>query len=96
MAAEGLDPEWFTAPVASVALFPQDRDQLHLSFHPPRRPNRSARARKNYGDWNARTTSCARRNLCPLSRPSKRRCVDHALGIVLFTRKPQRFSEPNG
>src|SRR6266705_2501179 len=34
----GLDPEWFTAPVASVALFPQDRDQLHLTFHPPRRP----------------------------------------------------------
>jgi hypothetical protein len=33
----GLDPEWFTAPVASVALFPQDRDQLHLTFHPPRR-----------------------------------------------------------
>jgi hypothetical protein len=33
----GLDPEWFTAPVGSVALFPQDRDQLHLSFHPPRR-----------------------------------------------------------
>jgi hypothetical protein len=33
----GLDPEWFTAPVASVALFPQDRDQLRITFHPPKR-----------------------------------------------------------
>lgn len=33
----GLDPEWFTAPVASVALFPQDRDQLRVTFHPPKR-----------------------------------------------------------
>ena len=34
----GLDPEWFTAPVASIGLFPQDRDQLRLTFHPPKRP----------------------------------------------------------
>ena len=33
----GLDAEWFTAPVASIALFPQDRDQLRVSFHPPKR-----------------------------------------------------------
>jgi hypothetical protein len=33
----GLDAEWFTAPVASVSLFPQDRDQLRVSFHPPKR-----------------------------------------------------------
>jgi hypothetical protein len=34
----GLDPEWYTAPVASVGLFPQDRDQVRISLHPPKRP----------------------------------------------------------
>ncbi|HEX8967413.1 MAG TPA: hypothetical protein VF937_06010 [Chloroflexota bacterium] len=34
----GLDSDWFTAPVTSVSLFPQDRDQVRISLHPPRRP----------------------------------------------------------
>ncbi len=34
----GLDPEWFTAPLAAVGLFPQDREQVQISFHPPKRP----------------------------------------------------------
>ncbi len=38
----GLDADWFTAPVASVGLFPQDREQLRISFHPPRRPGLKA------------------------------------------------------
>src|SRR5579859_6774999 len=34
----GLEPDWFTAPVASVSLFPQDKDQVRISLHPPKRP----------------------------------------------------------
>jgi hypothetical protein len=33
----GLDSDWYTAPVTSVSLFPQDRDQVRISLHPPRR-----------------------------------------------------------
>src|SRR4051812_4179510 len=33
----GLDGDWFTAPVASLSLFPQDRDQVRLTLHPPKR-----------------------------------------------------------
>src|SRR4051812_2394784 len=40
----GLDGDWFTAPVASVGLFPQDRDQVRVSFHPPKRPGLRAGA----------------------------------------------------
>lgn len=38
----GLDPEWYTAPVSSVGLFPQDRDQVRVTFHPPKRPGMRA------------------------------------------------------
>lgn len=34
----GLDPEWFSASVNSVGLFPQDKDNLRVAFHPPKRP----------------------------------------------------------
>jgi hypothetical protein len=34
----GLEADWFTAPVASVSLFPQDKDQVRISLHPPKRP----------------------------------------------------------
>jgi hypothetical protein len=33
----GLDSDWFTAPVASIGLFPQDKEQVRVRFHPPRR-----------------------------------------------------------
>ena len=32
---EGLDPGWYTLPVSSVALFPNDQDNLKIIFHPP-------------------------------------------------------------
>lgn len=32
---DGLDPAWYTLPVSSVALFPNDQDQLKIVFHPP-------------------------------------------------------------
>lgn len=34
----GLEPDWYTAPVSSVGLFPQDRDQVRITIHPPQRP----------------------------------------------------------
>lgn len=33
---EALDPEWYTLPVSSVALFPNDRDNLKVILHPPK------------------------------------------------------------
>jgi hypothetical protein len=33
----GLDSDWFTAPVASIGLFPQDKEQVKIRFHPPKR-----------------------------------------------------------
>ena len=33
----GLDSDWFTAPVASIGLFPQDKEQVKVRFHPPKR-----------------------------------------------------------
>ena len=33
----GLDSDWYTAPVASIGLFPQDKEQVRVRFHPPRR-----------------------------------------------------------
>ena len=35
----GLDQEWYTAPVTSFTVFPQDREQVRISLHPPRRPD---------------------------------------------------------
>jgi len=35
VAVEGLPAEWYTLPVASVALFPNDNDKLKLIIHPP-------------------------------------------------------------
>ncbi len=32
---EGLDPNWYTLPVSSVALFPNDQDALRIILHPP-------------------------------------------------------------
>jgi hypothetical protein len=40
----GLEAEWYTAPVTSVSLFPQDRDQVRITLHPPRRPGLRAGA----------------------------------------------------
>lgn len=40
----GLDADWYTAPVTSVSLFPQDRDQVRISLHPPKRPGLRAGA----------------------------------------------------
>jgi hypothetical protein len=34
----GLDSDWYTAPVSSIGLFPQDKEQVRVRFHPPRRP----------------------------------------------------------
>jgi uncharacterized membrane protein len=31
---DGLDSSWYTLPVASVALFPNDQDSLKINFHP--------------------------------------------------------------
>ncbi|MFO8009707.1 MAG: hypothetical protein R6U89_02730 [Dehalococcoidia bacterium] len=39
---EGIDPTWYTIPVSSVALFPNDQDSLSISLHPPRAAERSA------------------------------------------------------
>ena len=33
---EGLDPSWYTLPVSSVALFPNDQDNLRIILHPPK------------------------------------------------------------
>jgi hypothetical protein len=33
----GIDSDWYTAPVSSVSLFPQDTDEVRISLHPPRR-----------------------------------------------------------
>jgi uncharacterized membrane protein len=33
---EGLDPGWFTLPVSSVALFPNDKDNLKIILLPPK------------------------------------------------------------
>lgn len=32
---DGLDPSWYTLPVSSVALFPNDQDNLRIVLHPP-------------------------------------------------------------
>lgn len=32
---EGLDESWYTLPVSSVALFPNDQDKLKIILHPP-------------------------------------------------------------
>lgn len=36
---EGLPPDWVTLPVATAALFPQERAALAFRLHPPRRPD---------------------------------------------------------
>jgi uncharacterized membrane protein len=33
---EGLSPDWYTLPVSSVALFPNDQDSLKINLHPPK------------------------------------------------------------
>lgn len=33
---DGLDTDWYTLPVSSVALFPNDQDELRIILHPPK------------------------------------------------------------
>src|SRR5205823_536345 len=40
----GLDGDWYTVPVTSVGLFPQDTDQVPVRFHPPKRRGMKAGA----------------------------------------------------
>ncbi|MBE0430689.1 MAG: hypothetical protein IBX67_02565 [Dehalococcoidia bacterium] len=35
LSIEGLAPEWYTLPVSSAALFPNDQDNLKIVLHPP-------------------------------------------------------------
>jgi uncharacterized membrane protein len=35
LSIDGLDSGWFTLPVSSVALFPNDQDNLRIILHPP-------------------------------------------------------------
>ena len=35
IAIEGIEPGWYTLPVSSVALFPNDQDNLRIVVHPP-------------------------------------------------------------
>ena len=34
-----LEADWYSIPVPSVGLFPQDKEQVRISFHPPKRPD---------------------------------------------------------
>ncbi len=36
LSIEGLDSGWYTLPVSSVALFPNDQDSLKIILHPPK------------------------------------------------------------
>jgi len=36
LSIDGLDPDWYTLPVSSVALFPNDQDNLKIILHPPK------------------------------------------------------------
>ena len=36
LSIEMLDPQWYTLPVSSVALFPNDQDNLKITLHPPK------------------------------------------------------------
>ncbi len=38
VAVEGLAADWYTLPVSSVALFPNDQDELRIVLHPPKSP----------------------------------------------------------
>lgn len=42
LAIEGLDQSWYTMPVSSVALFPNDQDKIKLVFHPANAANLKA------------------------------------------------------
>ena len=33
---DGLEPDWYSLPVSSVALFPNDQDKLRIILHPPK------------------------------------------------------------
>jgi uncharacterized membrane protein len=36
LSIDGLDPSWYSIPVSSVALFPNDQDKLKIIIHPPK------------------------------------------------------------
>ena len=36
LSIEGLEPDWYTLPVSSMALFPNDRDDIKIVLHPPK------------------------------------------------------------
>jgi len=36
LSIEGLEPDWYTLPVSSMALFPNDRDDIKIILHPPK------------------------------------------------------------
>lgn len=35
LSIDGIEPDWYTLPVSSVALFPNDQDNLKILIHPP-------------------------------------------------------------
>ncbi|HEY79310.1 MAG TPA: hypothetical protein G4O09_09375 [Dehalococcoidia bacterium] len=39
---DGLDPGWYSIPVSSVALFPNDQDKLKILIHPPKKAETKA------------------------------------------------------
>lgn len=36
LSIDGIDPSWYTLPVSSVALFPNDQDDMRIILHPPK------------------------------------------------------------
>lgn len=39
-----LEPDWYSVPVPSIGLFPQDKEQVRITFHPPKRSDLRAGA----------------------------------------------------
>jgi hypothetical protein len=50
---EGLQPTWYTLPVSSVALFPNDQDNLRIVLHPPK----TAETKAGLSQFHIRVTS---------------------------------------
>ena len=86
---EGLDPGWYTLPVSSVALFPNDQDNLKIILHPPKT------AETKGGSYPFRINVVSQEN------PDEKSTVDLAIEIrtvpgVEFSISPETISGRKG
>jgi len=83
LSIDGLDSSWYTLPVSSVALFPNDQDNLKIILHPPQTPEAKG------GSYPFRISVASQEN------PDEKSVADLTLEIQAVPEVELNISPPN-